>query len=57
MSSLKDFNLIWRISEYFLFRHGFVLPADQIIPSGEEMWAGFEVVINRLIEVSEAEKQ
>jgi len=37
-------------------RHGFVLPPDQIIPSGEEMWAGFEVVIQRLIEVSEAEK-
>jgi len=36
-------------------RHGFVLPADQIIPSGEEMWAGFEVVINKLIEVSEKE--
>jgi len=34
-------------------RHGFVLPKDQIIPSGEEMWAGFEVVINRLIEVSQ----
>jgi len=34
-------------------RHGFILPADQIIPSGEEMWAGFEVVINKLIEVSE----
>merc|ERR1712142_1375215 len=31
--------------------HGFVLPKDQIIPSGEEMWAGFEVVINRLIEL------
>merc|ERR1712223_220935 len=30
--------------------HGFILPADQIIPSGEEMWAGFEVVINKLIE-------
>jgi len=29
--------------------HGFVLPKAQIIPSGEEMWAGFEVVINRLI--------
>lgn len=36
-------------------RHGFILPADQIIPSGEEMWAGFEVVINKLIEVSERE--
>jgi carboxypeptidase A4 len=34
-------------------RHGFILPAKEIIPSGEEMWAGFEVVINKLIEVSE----
>merc|ERR1712002_142848 len=31
--------------------HGFILPKEQIIPSGEEMWAGFEVVINRLIEL------
>merc|ERR1712033_45466 len=30
-------------------RHGFVLPKEQIIPSGEEMWAGFEVVINRIL--------
>merc|ERR1712233_70797 len=30
--------------------HGFILPKDQIIPSGEEMWAGFEVVINRILE-------
>merc|ERR1711872_1182147 len=36
-------------------RHGFVLPPNQIIPSGEEMWAGFEIVIKRLIEVSESE--
>jgi len=36
-------------------RHGFVLPKEQIIPSGEEMWAGFEVVIKRLIDVSEAD--
>merc|ERR1712042_120736 len=35
--------------------HGFVLPKDQIIPSGEEMWAGFEVVINRLIQLQESE--
>lgn len=35
-------------------RYGFVLPPNQIIPSGEEMWAGFEVVIKKLIEVSEA---
>merc|ERR1712002_1017747 len=33
--------------------HGFILPKEQIIPSGEEMWAGFEVVINRLIELQE----
>merc|ERR1719431_260321 len=33
-------------------RYGFVLPADQIIPSGEEMWAGFEVVIKKIIQVS-----
>merc|ERR1712066_940434 len=31
--------------------HGFILPKEQIIPSGEEMWAGFEVVINRIIEL------
>ena len=33
----------------FYFSHGFVLPKDEIIPSGEEMWAGFQVVINRLL--------
>lgn len=27
---------------------GFELPKGQIIPSGEEMWAGFEVVIDRV---------
>jgi len=31
-------------------RYGFVLPADQIIPSGEEMWAAFEVVIARILD-------
>jgi len=31
-------------------RHGFILPADQIIPSGEEMWAGFGVVINKILQ-------
>jgi len=36
-------------------RHGFLLPKDQIIPSGEEMWAGFQVVANKLIEVSREE--
>merc|ERR1712066_801613 len=34
--------------------HGFILPKDQIIPSGEEMWAGFEVVINRILEAEAA---
>jgi len=34
-----------------MFRHGFILPKEQIIPSGEEMWAGFEVVINRILEL------
>jgi len=38
-------------------RHGFVLPADQIIPSGEEMWAGFEVVIKTLIKAAEEEEE
>jgi len=28
--------------------YGFVLPPNQIIPSGEEIWAGFEVVIDRV---------
>jgi len=29
--------------------YGFILPASQIKPSGEEMWAGFEVEINKLL--------
>ena len=29
--------------------YGFVLPPDQIIPSGEEMWAAFEVVIAKML--------
>merc|ERR1719225_2526527 len=29
--------------------HGFILPADQIIPNGEEMWAGLEVEIKALL--------
>jgi len=33
--------------------HGFLLPKDQIIPSGEEMWAGFEVVIAKILETLE----
>jgi len=30
-------------------RYGFVLPKDQIIPSGEEMWAGFETVVKKVL--------
>ena len=30
-------------------RYGFLLPPEQIIPSGEEMWAGFEVVIKKIL--------
>merc|ERR1712209_42582 len=30
-------------------RYGFILPPDQIIPSGEEMWAAMEVVIAKLL--------
>jgi len=30
--------------------YGFVLPKEQIIPSGEEMWAGFETVVNKVLE-------
>merc|ERR1712241_1162188 len=33
-------------------RYGFELPKDQIIPSGEEMWAAFEVVIARMLSLS-----
>ena len=29
--------------------YGFVLPPEQIIPSGEEMWAAFEVVIAKML--------
>jgi len=34
-------------------RHGFLLPAKEIIPSGEEMWAGFQVVINKILDLSQ----
>ena len=34
-------------------RHGFILPKEEIIPSGEEIWAAFEVVIKRMIQLSE----
>ena len=29
--------------------YGFVLPKEQIIPSGEELWAAMEVVIAKLL--------
>jgi len=36
--------------------YGFELPKEQIIPSGEEMWAGFEVVIDRVQQTIAEEK-
>lgn len=30
--------------------YGFVLPPDQIIPSGEEVWAAMEVMLTEVIE-------
>ncbi len=33
----------------FFQGYGFELPADQIIPSGEEMWAAYEVILDKLI--------
>ena len=32
--------------------YSFLLPPDQIIPSGEEMWAAYEVLMNKVIELS-----
>ena len=31
-------------------RYGFVLPASQIIPSAEELWAGMEVEFRKCME-------
>jgi hypothetical protein len=47
-------TLLYAFKRSFNGRYGFVLPPNQIIPSGEEMWAGFEVVIKKIIEVSKA---
>jgi len=33
-------------------RHGFVLPADQIKPSGEELWEAERVVLQKMVDVS-----
>jgi len=33
-------------------RYGFVLPANQIKPSGEELWAAQTVMFKKMIEVS-----
>ena len=30
-------------------RYGFILPPDQIIESGEEIWAAMEVIIKQLL--------
>lgn len=32
-------------------RYGFVLPANQIIPSGEEAWAGLQYLVKNIPEV------
>jgi len=31
-------------------RNGFLLPPSEIIPSGEEIWAGFEVVMDKILQ-------
>lgn len=33
-------------------RYGFRLPPEQIIPSGEELWAAFKVQFEKMIEIS-----
>lgn len=33
--------------------YGFLLPEDQIIPSGQEMWAAFQVGLDKVLEVIE----
>jgi len=37
-------------------RHGFVLPADQIKPSGEELWEAQRVVLQKMVDVSSEEQ-
>merc|ERR1712080_810319 len=44
----KDFRYVFTTELRDTGHYGFVLPPEQIIPSGEEMWAGFEVVIDRI---------
>lgn len=29
-------------------RHGFILPPEQILPTGEETWAGFKALMTKL---------
>ena len=33
-------------------RHGFILPTEEIKPSGEELWEAERVVLKKMIEVS-----
>ena len=33
-------------------RHGFVLPEDQIKPSGEELWEAQRVIFQKMVDVS-----
>ena len=37
-------------------RHGFVLPADQIKPSGEELWEAQRVVLQKMVDISSEEQ-
>ena len=34
-------------------KYGFILPPEQIIPSGEELWAAFRVIFAKLVALSE----
>jgi hypothetical protein len=34
--------------------YGFVAPADQIIPTGEETWAGIQVIAQRVLNLTNA---
>ena len=33
-------------------RHGFVLPEDQIKPSGEELWEAQRVIFQKMVDIS-----
>ena len=35
-------------------RRGFVLPPEQIVPTGEETWVGLKVILNHLLNSKDA---